>query len=137
MYLLKISRGKESLVGSVFAKYGFDVKTTAERGLLVCAKRPSSDLMEKFETYIQEIIEVKEDEVGKLLNGNGKEGSGEEKIKEMVPVEVISGAYEGFRGIVRKVKNEMVFVDLNLFGKATMVELSESEIKVLPSDPWA
>lgn len=135
MYLLRIVKGKENLVSSVFAKYGFEMRPASEKGFLTCKRKPPFELIKKFDNYIQEIIELTEEEVERLFEEDKEEDI--PKLKEGSAVEVVSGVYEGFGGVVRKIESKKVFLDLNLFGKTVGVEVGVSEIKVLPADPWS
>lgn len=136
MYILRVIKGKENLVSSILFKYGFEVMKAAEKGFLTCKGKLSPELIDKFEGYIQEIIEVDEEKAKEILKER-KNNDGPSKIKEGSAVEVISGFYEGFAGIARRVEDGRVLVDLNLFGKAVPVDISASDLRVLPADPWS
>lgn len=135
MLIFKITKGKENLIGSVFTKYGFKIKPVSEKGFLACSERPLPELIKKFEGYIQEIIEVNEEEGERFLKNEKKDNLS--NLREGSAIEVISGIYEGFGGIARRVNDGRVLVDLNLFGKAVSVEVSASDVRILPSDPWS
>ncbi len=133
MYILRVVRGKESLVSSILMKYGVEVKPSFEKGFVACKIKPSFELMNKLEDYILEVVESNDGEVEIILNKREDKGL---KIKEGMVVEIISGIYEGFSGIVRRIEDEIALVDLNLFGKTVPVEIFLSEMRI-PADPWS
>jgi transcription antitermination factor NusG len=137
MYLLRITRGKENLISSILRKYGLEVRLTSEKGFLVCGSRPSPELMLKFETYLQGVIEVKDEEAERLLHP-GEKADEVGVIKAGSLVEVTSGVYQNFKGIVRRIVDSKAVIDLNLFGRVLPVEVSLEELKTLRvAEPWA
>jgi len=136
MYLLRITKGKESLISSVLRKYGLEVRLTSQRGFLACSSRPSPELMLKFETYLQGVIEVTDEEAERLIHPEEKAGEvGEIKAGNLV--EVTSGVYQNFKGIVRRIVDSRAVIDLNLFGRVLPVEVSIGEMRLLKvADPW-
>lgn len=102
-------------------------------GFLVFREKLSPRLLHEFKPYIKEIVEVSEEEVENLMrppeNGNG--------LKEGGVVEVTRGTYQGFSGILRKILEDRVMVDLNLFGRVIAVEVSAGDVKESKvSGPW-
>jgi transcription antitermination factor NusG len=137
MYLLRITRGKENLISSILRKYGLEVRLTSEKGFLVCGSRPSPELMLKFETYLQGVIEVTDEEAERLIHP-GEKADGVGGIKAGSLVEVTSGVYQNFKGIVRRIADSRAVIDLNLFGRVLPVEVSLEELKTLRvAEPWA
>jgi len=137
MYLLRITKGKENLISSILRKYGLEVRLTSEKGFLVCGSRPSTELVLKFQAYLQGVIEVTDEEAERLIHPEEKAGEvGEIKAGNLV--EVTSGVYQNFKGIVRRIVDSRAVIDLNLFGRVLPVEVSLEELKTLRvAEPWA
>lgn len=134
MYILRVTVGKEPLIAQVMKKYGLEVNRVKERGFLLCKKRPPVPLLEKFENYIYEIVQVSEEEAEKLTSvGN------EKKAQEITPgsfVEINSGLYQDFKGILRSLKGDIATVDINVFGKVSTVQVLKSELSPLSTPEW-
>lgn len=136
MYLLRITKGKGNLISSILRKYGLEVRLTSEKGFLVCSSRPSPELMLKFEIYLQGVIEVTDEEAEKLIH-TGEKADEVAGIKAGSLVEVTSGVYQNFKGIVRRIVDSKAVIDLNLFGRVLPVEVSIGEMRLLRvADPW-
>jgi transcription antitermination factor NusG len=136
MYLLRITKGKGNLISSILRKYGLEVRLTSEKGFLVCSSRPSPELMLKFETYLQGVIEVTDEEAERLVHA-GEKSDEVGEIKAGSLVEVTSGVYQNFKGIVRRIVDSKAVIDLNLFGRVLPVEVSIDEMRLLKvADPW-
>ncbi len=133
-YLLRIAKGKDEFIGAILRKYNIETKKTEMGGFLVCDGQLPPSLLYEFKPYIHEVIQVSEMEAEMLMRRPKESNNG---LKEGVLVEVIGGIYQDFKGIVRKVKDGCVQVDLNLFGRVIPVEVSPGEVKVSRiSGPW-
>ena len=134
MYLLRTARGKENLISSILKKHSLEVRLPSEKGFLVCNNRPSSGLLFELKSYLREVIEITEEEAERLLHPEEKTG---EEIEAGSLVEVTSGVYQNFKGIVRRMVDSRAVVDLNLFGRVLPVEVSIDEMRLLKvADPW-
>jgi len=134
MYVLRVTVGKEALIAQVMKKYGLEVKRIKERGFLLCRERPPATLLEKFENYIYEMVEVSAEEAEKLTSGGN-----ESKVQEITPgsfVEINSGLYQDFKGILRSLKGDIATVDINVFGKVSTVQVFKSELSPLSTPEW-
>jgi|GEM_PF-1998929 len=143
-YLMKIARGKENLIGSILKKHGLEVHSIPEKGFLVCNNRPSPQLLFELKTYIRGVIEITGEETERLLHP--KEKSGEE-IKAGSLVEITSGVYKDFKGIVRRLPapcpkamsgmDSMAVVDLSILGRVFPVEVLIDEMRLSGAGaPW-
>jgi transcription antitermination factor NusG len=115
-------------------KYGLEVERIKERGFLLCKERPSVELLKRFENYLYEIVEISEEEARKLTSENEREAK-----KEVTPgsfVEINSGLFQDFKGILRALKGEIAIVDINIFGKVSTVEVLKSELSPLSIPEW-
>jgi len=134
MYVLRVTVGKEALIAQVMKKYGLEVKRIKERGFLLCRERPPATLLEKFENYIYEMVEVSAEEAEKLTSGGN-----ESEVQEITPgsfVEINSGLYQDFKGILRSLKGDIATVDINVFGKVSTVQVFKSELSPLSTPEW-
>jgi len=134
MYILRVTVGKEALITQVMKKYGLDVKRIRERGFLLCKERPPATLLEKFENYIYEIVKISREEAERLTSERD-----EKKLQEITPgsfVEINSGLYQDFKGILRSLKGDIAKVDINIFGKVSTVEVLRSELSPISSPEW-
>ena len=136
MYLLKTAKGKENLVSSILKKYGLEIHPTPEKEYLVCNARPSPELLFRFETYFREVVEVTDEEAQRLLRPEDK-GVGVGEIKVGGLVQVISGPYQDFKGIARRIVDDRAVIDLNVFGRISPVEVCLEELEPLQvAEPW-
>jgi len=134
VYLLRLTGGKEILIAQMMKKYGLEVKKVRERGFLLCREKPPATLLEKFKNYFYEIVQISEEEAGKLTSGEN-----EKKVKEVTLgsfVEINSGLFQDFKGILRSLKGEIALVDINIFGKVSTVEVLKSELSPLRIPEW-
>lgn len=143
-YLIKTARRKENLIGSILKKQGLEVHSIPEKGFLVCNNRPSPELLFELDTYILGVIEITGEETERLLRP--KEKSGEE-IKAGSLVQITSGVYKDFLGIVRRLPDpcskgvsgvdSVAVVDLNILGRVFPVEVLIDEMRLSGAgDPW-
>jgi len=132
--LLRTARGKENLIGSILKKNDVEVHLIPVKGFLVCNNRPSPKLIFELKSYLQEVIEITGEEAERLLHHEEKTGEG---IEAGSLVEVTSGVYQNFKGIVGRAVDRRALVDLNLFGRVLPVEVSIDEMRLLKvADPW-
>ena len=133
-HLVRTARGKENFISSILKKHNIQACLTPEKGFLVCDSRPSPQLLFELTSYVWKVIEITEEEAGRLLT---PEKSPDEKIEVGSLVEIIDGVYQNFKGIVRKRRDGRAVVDLNLFGRVLPVEVSIDEMKLSKvGDPW-
>jgi transcription antitermination factor NusG len=127
MYLLSVMTGKENLVRTILRKNGFPSQPAHLRGYLLSDLMPSHYLLDEI-SYIFGVTEVSEEKAKRFLENP------EEAKTELCPgatVEVVSGIYQDFKGIVREVSDGSLKVDLGVFGKVVPVELQPSEVRVV------
>lgn len=127
MFLLKTLNGKENFVATILKKNNINTQRGNEKGFLLTDVKPSQEIIYELRGYVMGIIEIDEERAKVLINSPPK--TDKEMLKPGTPVEVITGALQGFRGIARKITEEKVTVDINLFGQATALEVSRDEIK--------
>jgi len=136
MYLLRVSRGKEALVTLLMKKYGLEVERIAERGFLLCEERPPQGILDRFKKYLYGVLEISEQEVKGFISLKDK-GCGCSGLKPGSFVEVTSGVYQSFNGILRGFRGERAVVDINIFGKVLTIEVFCNQINPISiPEPW-
>lgn len=111
-FIIQTLKGKERVVEAVLRKNGVDSTISPLKEFIICRERPH--------TYIHDIpqvlhiVEATPEEVEHLLHDKAP---AKKEIKIGSMVEVKSGEYEGFTGLVRNIIDGEATVDLNVFGK--------------------
>jgi transcription antitermination factor NusG len=132
-YLLNVTMGKENLVKTILQKKGIPSQLSYLKGYLVSDVSPPFHLLDQI-PYIYKVIEVSEEEAKKFLDDPQPK---KDRLRPGFTVEVVSGIYQDFKGIVREVMDGSVKVDLAIFGKVVPVEFQASELKTLiVCDSW-
>jgi len=123
-FIIQTLKGKEKIVEAVLRKNGIDSKISPLKEFVICQERPHSYI--KDIPQVLQIVEATPEEVEYLLNDKEPE---KEDIKIGSLVEVVTGEYEGFTGLVRNIRDSEATVDLNVFGKMLPVIVQTEEIK--------
>jgi transcription antitermination factor NusG len=123
-FIIQTLKGKEKIVEAVLRKNGIDSKISPLKEFVICQERPHSYI--KDIPQVLQIVEATPEEVEYLLNDKEPE---KEDIKIGSLVEVVTGEYEGFTGLVRNIRDGEATVDLNVFGKMLPVIVQTGGIK--------
>ncbi len=128
-YLLHVVKGKEKRVVEVFGRH----RVVARRALIgeyvVCYDPKSEELrfLDSISRYIRNLSRIEDEEVGRFLGlsvtvfprGNLEVGQ---------IVRVMSGEYEDFRGVVRRVEDGKVALDVIVFGRMRQVFVNRDQV---------
>jgi transcription antitermination factor NusG len=123
-FIIQTLKGKERIVQAVLRKNGVDSRISPLKEFIICQEKPHSYI--KDIPQVLHIVEATCEEVEYLLNDKVPE---KEIIKVGTLVEVVTGEYEGFTGLVRNIRNAEATVDLNVFGKMLPVTVQTGEIR--------
>jgi transcription antitermination factor NusG len=123
-FIIQTLKNKEKIVEAVLRKNGIDSKISPLKEFVICQERPHSYI--KDIPQVLQIVEATPEEVEYLLNDKEPE---KEDIKIGSLVEVVTGEYEGFTGLVRNIRDSEATVDLNVFGKMLPVTVQTEEIR--------
>jgi transcription antitermination factor NusG len=123
-FIIQTLKGKERIVEAILRKNGIDSKISPLKEFIICHERPHSYINDI--PQVLHIVEATPEEVEFLLNDESPE---EKDIKIGSLVEVISGEYEGFTGLVRNIRDGEATVDLNVFGKMLPVTVQTDKIR--------
>lgn len=125
-YLIQTRPGKERYVEALLRKYEIPAKPSSMKGFLVCFVRPPASLMGF--SHVLKIVEISQQQADKFLKGASKAAT---RLEKGSLIEVVSGTYMGFRGIVEEINNGRVRAGLSVFGKIFPVDLQVDEVKVV------
>ena len=128
-YLLHVVKGKEKRVAEVFGLHGVVAKKALIGEYVVTYDPKSEELryLDSISGYIRNISHIEDEEVGRFLglsetvvpNSGTETGS---------IVRILSGEYQDFRGIVRRLANGKVEVDVIIFGRMRPVSLNRDDV---------
>ena len=128
-YLLHVLKGKEKRVIEAFGRHGVAAKK-ALIGEYVVAYDPKCEelrYLDSISGYIRNISPIEDEEVGRFLGLSAvvfpKSGMETGSI-----VRILSGEYQDFRGIVRRLANGKAEVDVIVFGRMRPVSLNRDDV---------
>jgi transcription antitermination factor NusG len=131
-FIIQTLKGKERIVEVILRKNGIDSKVSPLKEFIICQERPHQYVDDI--PQVLHIVEATSKEVEYLLNDKAPE---KKDIKIGSLVEVVSGEYEGFTGLVRNIRDGEATVDLNVFGKMLPVTVHTEEIRhVEVAEQW-
>ena len=128
-YLLHVVKGKETRVVEVFGLHGVAAKK-ALIGEYVVAYNPKCEelrYLDSISGYIRNISPIEDEEVGRFL-GLSETVVPKSGMEPGCLVRVLSGEYQDFRGIVRRLANGKVEVDVIVFGRMRPVSLNRDDV---------
>ena len=128
-YLLHVVKGKEKRVVEVFDLHGVAAKK-ALVGEYVVAYDPKSEelrYLDSISCYIRNISTIEDEEVGRFL-GLSETVFPRYRMEAGCIVRVLSGEYQDFRGIVRRLADGKVEVDVIVFGRLRSVALDRDDV---------
>ena len=128
-YLLHVIKGKEKRVIEVFGLHGVAAKK-ALIGEYVVAYDPKSEelrYLDSISGYIRSISPIEDGEVGRFL-GLSAAVFPKSRMETGSIVRILLGEYQDFRGIVRRLANGKVEVDVIIFGRMRPVSLNRDDV---------
>jgi transcription antitermination factor NusG len=128
-YLLHVVKGKEKRVVEVFLQHGV-VARRALIGEYVVSYDPKSEELRFLDSIcrcIRNLSRIEDEEVGRFLGLSEAVFSGGDLAAGQV-VRVLSGEYEDFRGVVRRVEDGEVALDVIVFGRLRPVLLHRDQV---------
>ena len=128
-YLLHVLKGKEKRVIEVFGLHGVAAKKALIGEYLVTYDPKSEELryLDSISGYIRNISPIEDEEVGRFL-GLSETIVPKSGMEPGCIVRVLSGEYQDFRGIVRRVENGKAEVDVIIFGRLRPVVLDRDDV---------
>lgn len=136
-YLIKVIYGKENKLTRLFAREGIELVRIPVSEYLICHDPRCQELrhLDTMSGYIINLEEISDEQASSLLVQNTGDGE-EENIEIGNIVTVTDGEYQGQNGVVRKVTEKEVNVDILLFGRMHMVCFAKNQVR-LPVMPEA
>jgi transcription antitermination factor NusG len=128
-YLLHVVKGKEKRVVEVFGLYGVAAKK-ALIGEYVVAYDPKSEelrYLDSISGYIRNVSPIEDEEVGRFL-GLSEAVFPKSGMETGCIVRVLSGEYQDFRGVVRRLADGKVEVDVIIFGRLRPIVLDRDNV---------
>ncbi len=128
-YLLHVLKGKEKRVMEIFGYHGVAAKKALIGEYLVSYDPKCEELryLDSISGYIRNISPIEDAEVGRFL-GLSDAVYPRVSLEAGAIVRVLSGEYQDFRGVVRKVADGTVEVDVIIFGRLRPVTLNRSDV---------
>jgi len=128
-YLLHVVKGKEKRVVEVFGHHGVAAKKALISEYVVTYNPKSEELryLEAVAGYIRNISPIEDSEVGGFL-GLSETVFPTSRMKTGCIVRILSGEYEDFRGIVRRLGDGEVEVDVIVFGRLRPIMLARDDV---------
>ena len=128
-YLLHVLKGKEKRVIEVFGQHGVAAKK-ALIGEYVVAYDPKSEelrYLDSISGYIRNICPMEDEEVVRFL-GLSETVFPKSGMETGSIVRILSGEYQDFRGIVRRLANGRAEVDVIIFGRLRPLVLDRDDV---------
>jgi transcription antitermination factor NusG len=128
-YLLHVVKGKEKRVVEVFGLHGVVAKKALIGEYVVTYDPKSEELryLDSISGYIRNISPIEDEEVGRFL-GLSETVVPKSGMKTGSIVRILSGEYQDFRGIVRRLANGKAEVDVIVFGRMRPVSLNRDDV---------
>lgn len=127
-FVLQVKKGKEKKIHEILSKNNTVAAIPPLREYVICYTNPPKFIKEL--PYISKMLEITDEEAFNLMSYTEPE---EKKIDKKNMVDIISGTYQGFKGLVTKIENETVFLNVIVFGTVIPVELNMSEVQKIDS----
>ena len=134
-YLLHVVKGKEKRVIEVFGHHGVAAKKALIGEYVVTYDPKSEELryLDSISGYIRNISSIEDSEVGRFL-GLSETVFPKSSVETGCIVRILSGEYQDFRGVVRRLADGKVEVDVIVFGRLRPIVLDRDDVAldVLP-----
>jgi len=127
-YLLRVLTGKQKKVIGLFAREGIEMTRIPINDYLLCNddRCKIARFLETIENYIINLTEITDKEASRLVNENLMPILDSMEVGKIVTV--VEGEYKGYSGIVRKIDNGKVHVDVCLYGRMHCVDFDKSDV---------
>ena len=128
-YLLHVVKGKEKRVIEVFGHHGVAAKKALIGEYVVTYDPRCGELryLDSIAGYIRNISTIEDEEVGRFL-GLSATILPKSSMESGSVVRILSGEYQDFRGIVRRLENGKVEVDVIIFGRMRPAVLDRNDV---------
>ncbi len=128
-YLLNVVKGKEKRVIEVFGLHGVAAKKALIGEYIVTYDPRCGQLryLDSISGYIRNISPIEDEEVGRFL-GLSATSFPKSGIETGSIVRILSGEYQDFRGIVRRLENGKMEADVIIFGRLRPVCLNRDDV---------
>ena len=128
-YLLHVLKGKEKRVIEVFGRQGVAAKKAliGEYVVTYDAKCEELRYLDSISGYIRNISPIEDEEVGRFL-GLSPAVFPKSGMETGSIVRILSGEYQDFRGVVRRLANGKAEVDVIVFGRMRPVSLNRDDV---------
>jgi hypothetical protein len=128
-YLLNVVKGKEKRVTEVFGHHGVAAKIALIGEYVVTYDPKCVELryLDSISGYVRNISRLNDEEVGRFL-GLSKKGVPKLNMEAGVIVRILSGEYQDFRGVLRRLTDGKAEVDVIIFGRLRPVTVDRSDI---------
>jgi transcription antitermination factor NusG len=128
-YLLHVVKGKEKRVVEVFGHHGVAARK-ALIGEYVVAYDPKSEelrYLDSISGYIRNMSPIEDREVGRFL-GLSEAVFPKFTMETGCIVRILSGEYQDFRGVVRRLADGKVDVDVIIFGRLRPLVVDRDDV---------
>jgi transcription antitermination factor NusG len=128
-YLLHVVKGKEKRVVEVFGRHGVAAKKALIGEYVVTYDPKSEELryLDSIAGYIRNMSSIEDGQVGRFL-GLSETVLPKFNIEIGAIVRILYGEYQDFRGVVRRLADGKVEVDVIIFGRLRPVLLSRDDV---------
>jgi transcription antitermination factor NusG len=128
-YLLHVVKGKEKRVIEVFVHHGVAAKKALIGEYVVTYDPKCEELryLDSISGYIRNVSPIEDEEVGRFL-GLSETVFPKSSMETGCIVRILSGEYRDFRGIVRRLADGKVEVDVIIFGRLRPVILARDDV---------
>lgn len=128
-YLLNVVKGKEKRVIEVFGHHGVASKK-ALIGEYVVAYDPKCEelrYLDSISGYVRNISKIEDGEVGRFL-GLSDVIFPKVNLETGAIVRILAGEYQDFRGVVRRLADGKVEVDVIIFGRLRPIIVDREDV---------
>ena len=128
-YLLHVVKGKEKRVIEVFGRHGVAAKKALIGEYVVTYDPKSEELryLDSIAGYIRNMSSIEDGQVGRFL-GLSETVLPKFNIEIGAIVRILCGEYQDFRGVVRRLADGKVEVDVIIFGRLRPALLSRDDV---------
>ncbi len=128
-YLLHVVKGKEKRVVEVFGHHGVAARKALISEYVVAYDPKCSELryLDSISGYIRNMSPIEDGDVGRFL-GLSETVFPKFNMETGAIVRILSGEYEDFRGVVRRLTDGKAEVDVIIFGRLRPVTVDRSDV---------
>lgn len=128
-YLLHVVKGKEKRVVEVFGHHGVAARKALISEYVVAYDPKCAELryLDSISGYIRNMSPIEDGEVGRFL-GLSETVFPKFNMETGAIVRILSGEYQDFRGVVRRLTDGKAEVDVIIFGRLRPVTVDRSDV---------